>query len=75
MSYVTNATDWLSGSITSQGKSLIATFYELADSKAEDSGSRLATEVFSNEAIFISPSGTFRGNAGEINPTSKIRSL
>ncbi|EXF79117.1 hypothetical protein CFIO01_09514 [Colletotrichum fioriniae PJ7] len=63
MSCVTNATDWLSGSITSQAKSLIAAFYELVDSKAEDSGNRLATEIFSNEAIFISPSGTFSGNA------------
>ncbi|KAK1494247.1 hypothetical protein CTAM01_09128 [Colletotrichum tamarilloi] len=63
MSYVTNATDWLSDSITSQAKSLIATFYELADSKVEDAGDRLATEVFSNQATFISPSGTFNGAA------------
>ncbi|KAK1543787.1 hypothetical protein CPAR01_04420 [Colletotrichum paranaense] len=63
MSYVTNATDWLSDSITSQAKSLIATFYELADSKVEDAGDRLATEVFSNQATFISPSGTFNGTA------------
>ncbi|UQC76533.1 uncharacterized protein CLUP02_18046 [Colletotrichum lupini] len=66
MSYVTNATDWLSDSITSQAKSLIATFYELADSKVEDAGDRLATEVFSNQATFISPSGTFNGTAGKI---------
>ncbi|KAK1725884.1 uncharacterized protein BDZ83DRAFT_730017 [Colletotrichum acutatum] len=63
MSYVTNATNWLSDSITSQSKSLIAAFYELADSKHEDAGDRLATEVFSNEATFISPSGTFNGAA------------
>ncbi|KAK1480308.1 hypothetical protein CABS01_14446 [Colletotrichum abscissum] len=63
MSYVTNTTDWLSDSITSQAKSLIATFYELADSKVEDAGDRLATEVFSNQATFISPSGTFNGTA------------
>lgn len=67
MSYVTNATNWLSDSITSQAKSLVATFYELADSKAEDAGYRLATDVFSNEATFISPSGTFNGTAGEMN--------
>ncbi|KXH69574.1 hypothetical protein CSAL01_06106 [Colletotrichum salicis] len=59
MSYVTNATAWLSDSINSQTKSLIAAFYELADSKEEDTGHRLSTEVFSNEATFISPSGTF----------------
>ncbi|KAK1640692.1 hypothetical protein BDP81DRAFT_167082 [Colletotrichum phormii] len=62
MSYVTNATAWLSDSINSQTKSLIAAFYELADSKEEDAGHRLSTEVFSNDATFISPSGTFHGS-------------
>ncbi|KAK7443069.1 hypothetical protein Landi51_09272 [Colletotrichum acutatum] len=74
MSYVTNATNWLSDSITSQSKSLIAAFYELADSKHEDAGDRLATEVFSNEATFISPSGTFNGAAGFAATQSTVTS-
>ncbi|KAK1671463.1 hypothetical protein BDP55DRAFT_771761 [Colletotrichum godetiae] len=61
MSYVTNATAWLSDSINFQTKNMIAAFYELADS-SEDTGHRLSTEVFSNEATFISPSGTFHGS-------------
>jgi hypothetical protein len=64
MSYVTQTTTWLSDDISHNVKNLIARFYELADSKAADAGRLMATDVFSTDGVFVSPSGTFRGFEG-----------
>ncbi|CAL5873685.1 uncharacterized protein PFLUO_LOCUS7967 [Penicillium psychrofluorescens] len=62
MSYVTENTKWMSDQITGDTKDLIARFYELADSKQSDVGQIMATEIFSEDALLFSPSGTFKGS-------------
>ena len=68
MSYTTAGTTWptwVNGSV----RSLIARFYELADSQKVDAGSRLANETFSPSALMITPGGTFQGHEGQSNAT------
>ncbi|CAI6099520.1 unnamed protein product [Clonostachys chloroleuca] len=52
---------WLSSSVGQHTKDLIATFYELADSREPDAGTRMATEIFTKDAIWITANGTFKG--------------
>jgi hypothetical protein len=66
MSYVTENTLWLSDHISADAKALIARFYELADSKQADAGLLMATEVFSSDAVMISPGGTYTGVSGTV---------
>ncbi|KAH7159415.1 hypothetical protein B0J13DRAFT_432830 [Dactylonectria estremocensis] len=61
MSYVTEATAWLSDDINDHVKALIARFYELADSKQPDAGHLMASEVFTDDAVLISPQGRMAG--------------
>ncbi|KAJ9414793.1 hypothetical protein QL093DRAFT_2449163 [Fusarium oxysporum] len=51
MHYSTEGAQWLSDSVSQHIKDLIATFYELADSRELDAGTRMATEVFTKDAI------------------------
>lgn len=67
MSYITQNTAWLSDDISQDVKDLVARFYELADSKSDDAGQLMASEVFSPDAVLIGPSGTFRGSKGSIS--------
>uniref|UniRef100_A0A0C4DIR7 Uncharacterized protein n=1 Tax=Fusarium oxysporum (strain Fo5176) TaxID=660025 RepID=A0A0C4DIR7_FUSOF len=55
---------WLSDSVSQHIKDLIATFYELADSRELDAGTRMATEVFTKDAVWITANGTFKGFTG-----------
>jgi hypothetical protein len=61
MSYVTQETIWPVAVISPAIQHVIATFYELADSKDVDAGARMAKEVFTPDATLIAASGTFRG--------------
>ncbi|UPL04304.1 hypothetical protein LCI18_015238 [Fusarium solani-melongenae] len=65
MSYVTEATTWLSDNLSQDVKTLIARFYELADSKQSDVGHIMATEIFTKDAVLANPNGTHRGNIKE----------
>lgn len=65
MSYVTQSTTWFSDDISQDVKDLIARFYELADSKIDNAGHLMATEVFPADGVLISPNGTFRGSEGK----------
>lgn len=64
MSYVTNATKWLSEAIGQNTKDLIAKFYELADSHQTDSGHLMATQVFTKDASLVATNGIYKGSAG-----------
>lgn len=64
MRYPIKNTVWLSDSIGQDIKDLVATFYELADCKEANAGPRMATEVFTKDAVLVSASGTFRGFSG-----------
>ncbi|KAL4801509.1 hypothetical protein BDV18DRAFT_164924 [Aspergillus unguis] len=61
MAYITENTQWMSDPISQETKDLIARFYQLADSKQSDAGHRLATEVFSEDALLSTPHGRFNG--------------
>ncbi|KAH6695136.1 hypothetical protein F5X68DRAFT_257864 [Plectosphaerella plurivora] len=61
MSYVTKSTKWLADDVDRDVKALIAGFYELADLKSDDAGPRMASHIFSSDAVLVSPSGTFKG--------------
>ncbi|RKK07105.1 hypothetical protein BFJ63_vAg14372 [Fusarium oxysporum f. sp. narcissi] len=61
MHYSTEGAQWLSDSVSQHIKDLIATFYELADSRELDAGTRMATEVFTKDAVWITANGTFKG--------------
>ncbi|KAH7146782.1 hypothetical protein B0J13DRAFT_524523 [Dactylonectria estremocensis] len=61
MRYPIEGAQWLSDSLGQHIKDLIATFYELADSRELDAGTRMATEVFTEDAVWISANGTFKG--------------
>ncbi|KNB20071.1 hypothetical protein FOXG_17305 [Fusarium oxysporum f. sp. lycopersici 4287] len=62
MHYSTEGAQWLSDSVSQHIKDLIATFYELADSRELDAGTRMATEVFTKDAVWITANGTFKGD-------------
>ena len=64
MSYVTHTTRWLGDEVDANVKALITGFYELADSKSDDAGPRMASEIFSPDAVLVTPNGTFRGKDG-----------
>jgi hypothetical protein len=64
MRYPIEGAEWLSDSVGQHIKDLIATFYELADSKELDAGTRMATEVFTKDAVLITANGTFQGFSG-----------
>ncbi|KAH6867681.1 hypothetical protein B0T10DRAFT_524260 [Thelonectria olida] len=61
MRYPIEGTHWMSDSVGQHIKDLVATFYELADSKESDAGTRMATEVFTEDAVLITANGTFQG--------------
>ncbi|KAH8648259.1 hypothetical protein BGZ61DRAFT_376428 [Ilyonectria robusta] len=61
MSYTSKNTLWLSDSIGQDVKDLITKFYTLADPKESNAGTRMATEVFTNDAVLVTANGTFRG--------------
>lgn len=64
MTYVTENTQWLSKDITPEAKTVVARFYELADSRQSDAGHLMASEVFTQDAVLVSPNGTFQGFNG-----------
>jgi len=59
----TRDTIWLSDSISEPVKDVIGKFYALADHKGADAGPRLASEVFTEDAVLIGANGTFRGSS------------
>ncbi|KAH7002657.1 hypothetical protein EDB80DRAFT_616073 [Ilyonectria destructans] len=61
MHYSIEGAQWLPDSVGQHIKDLVATFYELADSKELDAGTRMATEVFTKDAELITANGTFQG--------------
>ncbi|KAH8885886.1 hypothetical protein GQ53DRAFT_845261 [Thozetella sp. PMI_491] len=63
MRYPIESTAWLSERMGENVKNLIATFYELADSRESDAGARMAADVFSSDAVLVSAHATFRGSA------------
>jgi hypothetical protein len=73
MNYVTENTLWLSDRISDEAKALIARFYELADSKQADAGQLMATEVFSGDAVMITPGGTYTGASGTVSHILHLR--
>ncbi|KAI5460726.1 hypothetical protein BGZ63DRAFT_425212 [Mariannaea sp. PMI_226] len=57
----TAASVWPLIDIPVEIKQLVVHFFSLADSKADDSGERLAAEVFISDGIFMLADGTFSG--------------
>ena len=74
MSYVTQDTIWPVPAITDGVKDVITKFYELADSKQADSGPRIASEIFTQDGSFITPTRTFQG-ARRTHHTLNLRIL
>jgi hypothetical protein len=66
MSYVLQSTKWSSVPVEPGIQSLIASFYELADTKAPDAGPLLAREVFAPTGKLVASTGTFNGTEGEV---------
>jgi len=65
MSYTTENTIWPEQQpVDPSIRDLIALFYELADDKAAEAGSRLASEVFAENASMIAATGKFQGSDG-----------
>lgn len=64
MNHAIDKTVWPAATLNNGVKDLITKFYQLADSKQPDAGARMASEVFSKNAILLSPNGTFQGSSG-----------
>lgn len=65
MGSVTASTIWPALSISDEVKKLVDHFFTLVDLKSDDSGERIAKEVFTKDGIFILADGTFKGTAGK----------
>ena len=64
MGYPTASTAWPSTGISTNVKQLIDHFFSLVDNKADDSGQKIAKEVFTDDGKFFATSGNFEGSAG-----------
>jgi hypothetical protein len=67
MGYVTDNTVWPEHGVPQDIRNLLDLFFSLADHKAEESGPRLAEEVFLPEGR-IEASKTFQGSQGNDRP-------
>jgi hypothetical protein len=71
MGYATEQCVWPESHVTEEVKSLLGLFFWLADTKADDSGRRMAEEVFTPKGI-IQTSQQFQGSEGERTPRQHI---
>ena len=65
MGYPTAATMWPTPEPSKKAKNLVDLFFTLADTKEDNAGERLATEVFTEDAVFSSSRGVYEGSQGE----------
>lgn len=61
----TNAAIWPTSMPSSDVKTLVERFFTLVDTNSDDVGQKLAEEVFTPDAVFITANTTFQGQAGE----------
>jgi hypothetical protein len=71
MSYVTENTIWpTSTTVALETKAIIDLFFTLADLRAPEAGPRMADEVFAEDAEMVSSTGTAKGSAGNLTPST-----
>ena len=70
MCEATDSTLWPSALIAPKVKQLIKRFFSLVDDQDDNAGSRLASEVFTEDGKFFASSGSFEGAGGKGRNTS-----
>lgn len=67
MPYATEHTQWPEEATHANVQHLVSLVYQLIDDKSEDAGTRLANEVFTNDAQVMLPTGVYHGYEGMLH--------
>ncbi len=51
--------------VSAPAKDLLATLFDLVDLADPNAGEALAEKVFTDDAVFVAPAGTFTGKSGQ----------